>query len=352
MSTHIHISGGVVTPATGLKAIGPASLHRKRRSLLVGTGTFALAAAHKLVASDDYFLVGRVGGDPQDPTLDSISFLGWIYDLRSIIVEHCIDELHVAAAIRSGFPELPEIHKVACSLGIPVTVHLELLGAEFGLVSRDAARLSLAYNCHRAHRWHWRLAKRLLDFSVALLLLLVTAPVFAVIALLVKTTSRGPVFFRQSRIGLRRREFMMWKFRTMVENAEQLRHEVHRLNNARGISFKIIRDPRLTPIGGFLRKTSLDELPQFLNVLMGEMSLVGPRPIPLWVADQMQDAKFYRRFHVMPGLTGWWQVEGREQDFEVMAEQDLDYVDNWSFRLDLKILLRTLPAVLKGDGAH
>lgn len=290
--------------------------------------------------------------DPHDPTLQTISFLGWLNELGDIIVGHCIDELHVTASLRSGFPELGKIHGIACSLGIPIVLHVDLLGVDFSLVSRDASTVSLCYNRHPADQWQWRLAKRLLDFSIALLLLGLTAPLLGLVALLVKTTSRGPVFFRQSRIGFRRREFMMWKFRTMVENAEQLRKEVHRLNNARGISFKIIHDPRLTPIGAFLRKTSLDELPQLVNVLMGEMSLVGPRPIPLWVADQMQDAKYYRRFHVMPGLTGWWQVEGREQDFEVMAKQDLDYVDNWSFPLDLKILFRTLPAVMGGNGAH
>jgi lipopolysaccharide/colanic/teichoic acid biosynthesis glycosyltransferase len=144
----------------------------------------------------------------------------------------------------------------------------------------------------------------------------------------------------------------MWKFRTMVADAEKLRRQVATLNSAKGISFKIVKDPRLTSIGGILRRTSLDELPQLFNVLFGEMSLVGPRPIPLWVADQLEDAAYYRRFYVPPGLTGWWQVMGREQDFERMAEQDVYYVDNWSLGLDIKILLNTLPAVVKGHGAH
>jgi lipopolysaccharide/colanic/teichoic acid biosynthesis glycosyltransferase len=144
----------------------------------------------------------------------------------------------------------------------------------------------------------------------------------------------------------------MVKFRTMVENAEQVRKEIEHMNDARGISFKLYSDPRVTRIGSVLRRTSLDELPQLVNVLRGDMSLVGPRPIPVWVAEQLREPKYFRRFAVLPGITGLWQVEGRQQDFDLMATKDLRYLDSWSFGLDLKILAATLPAVLGGKGAH
>jgi lipopolysaccharide/colanic/teichoic acid biosynthesis glycosyltransferase len=144
----------------------------------------------------------------------------------------------------------------------------------------------------------------------------------------------------------------MLKFRTMVSNAEALRSKLQGMNSATGIMFKIDRDPRLTLIGAFLRRTSIDELPQLLNVLRGEMSLVGPRPIPTWVFEQIEEASFHRRFSVLPGMTGLWQIHGRPQHYKQMAHFDLEYVDRWSFWLDLRILVRTIPAVLRRQGAR
>lgn len=144
----------------------------------------------------------------------------------------------------------------------------------------------------------------------------------------------------------------MYKFRTMVVNAEALRQHVESMNDAQGISFKIINDPRLTKIGSFLRRASIDELPQLFNVLLGDMSMVGPRPIPVWVAEQLEDTRWFRRFSVLPGMSGLWQVEGRQQDFDLMASKDVKYVDEWSMGLDFRILFSTIPAVLKGVNAH
>ncbi len=281
-----------------------------------------------------------------------VPILGTVDQLGALIVEHCVDQVQVALPVQSCFEVFADIREVARTLGIPITFRLELSEGQPSRVELGTSIALLHYNHHPANYWPHSAVKRAIDIAVAAIALVLLFPILVVIAIAVKMTSSGPVFFKQPRVGLHRREFKMWKFRTMVKNAEQLRKEVASLNNARGVSFKIVRDPRLTAIGGFLRRTSLDELPQFINVLLGEMSLVGPRPIPLWVADQLQDATYYRRFHVLPGLTGWWQVEGREQDFEVMAKHDLYYVDNWSTSLDLLVLLRTLPAVVKGSGAH
>ena len=195
--------------------------------------------------------------------------------------------------------------------------------------------------------------KQLLDFVGALGLLVVTGPVLVVVALIIKFTSPGPVLFRQERAGLNGRPFTMFKFRTMVTNAEQLQQELAVLNEMSGPVFKVTKDPRVTPIGRWLRKFSLDEFPQLFNVIRGEMSLVGPRPLPLYEVARFDDMAHRRRLSVRPGLTCLWQVSGRSKvtNFEEWVRLDLEYIDNWSLWLDIKILIRTIPVVLIGSGA-
>jgi exopolysaccharide biosynthesis polyprenyl glycosylphosphotransferase len=197
------------------------------------------------------------------------------------------------------------------------------------------------------------LAKLLLDFFGALLLLLVFALPMLVIALLIKLTSAGPVMFRQQRSGLNGEPFSIYKFRTMMTNAEQFKHELAAMNEMSGPVFKVTNDPRITPLGKILRKFSLDELPQLLNVLRGEMSLVGPRPLPVDEVKRFNDLAHRRRLSVKPGLTCLWQVSGRNKisDFSDWVRLDLQYIDNWSIWLDLAILVRTIPVVLLGTGA-
>jgi exopolysaccharide biosynthesis polyprenyl glycosylphosphotransferase len=195
------------------------------------------------------------------------------------------------------------------------------------------------------------LAKRAIDVSVALLLMLLAMPVVAAIAVLIKLTSGGQVLYRQTRCGLNGRRFTLYKFRTMVEGAEDRQEELRHLNEMNGPVFKLERDPRVTRFGRFLRKFSLDELPQLWNVLRGDMSMVGPRPpIPDEVAQYERWQR--RRLSMKPGLTCLWQVSGRNQiDFDRWMELDLEYIDSWSPWLDLKILAKTVPAVLTGRGA-
>jgi exopolysaccharide biosynthesis polyprenyl glycosylphosphotransferase len=197
------------------------------------------------------------------------------------------------------------------------------------------------------------MVKKGIDLVGALLLLVVLAIPLALVAFLVKLTSPGPVFFCQLRSGLNGAPFTIYKFRTMVTNAEQIKHELEAMNEMRGPVFKITKDPRITPIGGWLRKFSVDELPQLLNVVKGEMSLVGPRPLPVDEVRRISDLAHRRRLSVKPGLTCLWQVSGRNQilDFKDWVRLDLEYIDNWSLWLDFKILLRTLPAVFGGTGA-
>jgi exopolysaccharide biosynthesis polyprenyl glycosylphosphotransferase len=194
--------------------------------------------------------------------------------------------------------------------------------------------------------------KRAMDILLSSIGLMAIAPLLAAIAVAVKVTSKGPVIFGQERYGWRKRRFTMYKFRTMVTDAEALQGTLESRNEAVGPVFKIQNDPRVTPLGRFLRKSSLDELPQLWNVLRGDMSLVGPRPLPMRDVHRFENAWLMRRFSVVPGVTGLWQVSGRSNlTFDEWVRLDLEYIDRWSLSLDFDILRRTLPAVLRGTGA-
>lgn len=197
--------------------------------------------------------------------------------------------------------------------------------------------------------------KRAIDFSASALGLVLLAPLMLAIAAVVKLSSPGPVFFRQLRLGRGGEPFYVLKFRTMVADAERRLSDLESHNEAAGgVLFKIRRDPRVTPLGRFLRRSSLDELPQLINVLRGEMSLVGPRPLQLrdsYRLEALDPEAFNRRLSVMPGITGPWQIGGRSDGTAGMVHQDLDYVENWSLSADLKILILTVPAVLSARGA-
>lgn len=197
-----------------------------------------------------------------------------------------------------------------------------------------------------------RIMKRALDIIISSLMLILLAPVFALVALAIMLTSPGPVFFLQQRIGLNKRRFSVYKFRTMVPNAENLMPRLVSRNEVSGPVFKIKNDPRITPIGRFLRRSSIDELPQLLNVLKGEMSLVGPRPLPVRDYEGFSQDWQRRRFSVKPGITCLWQVNGRSNiSFDKWMLLDLQYLDEWSLWLDMKILAKTIPAVMRGSGA-
>ncbi|WP_338898250.1 sugar transferase [Streptomyces sp. TG1A-60] len=204
--------------------------------------------------------------------------------------------------------------------------------------------------CGRAH-WGVRAAKRSIDCAGAAVLLLLVAPVLLAAAVAVKLDTPGPLLFRQRRTGWRGKDFHVLKLRTMHVGSERLRAAMEVRNEADGHLFKIREDPRVTAVGRWLRRYSLDELPQLVNVLRGQMSLVGPRPLP--VVDSAFTGEARRRLLVRPGITGLWQVSGRSDlAWEDALRLDLEYVDTWSVRLDLTILWRTLPAVLRGDGAY
>lgn len=282
-------------------------------------------------------------------------------DLNKQPIEDLVELLHLhsanAVVISARHTYFGKVEKAiqACELeGVEAWLVADFFNTQVSQTSLDefSGRPVLVFRSAPADSWQ-RVAKQLTDFGGAILFLTLLSPIFAAIALVIKITSPGPIFFRQQRAGLNGRPFVMMKFRSMVTNAEQRKHELEQFNEMTGPVFKVTNDPRITPIGSFLRKWSLDEWPQMINVLRGEMSLVGPRPLPLDEVQRFDDLAHRRRLSVKPGLTCLWQVSGRNAitDFKEWVRLDLQYIDNWSYWLDLRILARTLPAVIRGTGA-
>jgi exopolysaccharide biosynthesis polyprenyl glycosylphosphotransferase len=277
-----------------------------------------------------------------------------IAELASILSQEAIDEVFITLP-RDKYRDLIESIVSLCEeQGIIVRLQTDLFNLRFARWQVDELNGMPVVTIRSGPSDGWQLlAKRLLDICGSVVLLLVTAPIFVVVALLIKVESPGPVFFRQERIGLNKRRFRVFKFRTMVNDAESQQPLFEHLNEADGPVFKIKADPRITRIGKFLRRYSIDELPQFLNVLKGEMSLVGPRPLPVRDVTRIDRQWHKRRHSVKPGVTCLWQVNGRSNiSFDYWVRMDLEYIDKWSLGLDIKILAKTISAVLKGSGAY
>lgn len=205
---------------------------------------------------------------------------------------------------------------------------------------------------HAQQRRGYKIAKRIFDFSLSLVALICLLPFLVVIALCIKIESKGPVLFLQERVGQDKKLFRIYKFRSMCEDAASQHEKLKQEYGDTNISFKIKDDPRITKVGKFIRKLSIDELPQLLNILKGDMSIVGPRPLPTYEADQLTE-EYNARFHLKPGLTCYWQVSGRSDiSFDERMEMDLRYARECSFWLDVKLILKTIPAVLTSKGAY
>jgi exopolysaccharide biosynthesis polyprenyl glycosylphosphotransferase len=272
---------------------------------------------------------------------------------RSFIRENAVDEVVLCLPIKSYYDQISKISRHCEEQGIIV----RHLSDSFRLKSAHCQTADLEgepiISIYTGAMRGWQVhVKRFMDLVLSAVLLVVLSPLFLVVAILVKITSPGPSFFVQERIGLNKRRFPLYKFRTMEAGAEKRIKNLEKLNEATGPVFKIRNDPRITRIGRVLRKTSIDELPQLLNVLKGDMSLVGPRALPVRDYEGFSQDWHRRRFSVQPGITCLWQVTGRSNiSFEKWMELDLQYIDNWSLWLDLSILFRTFPAVLRGSGA-
>jgi exopolysaccharide biosynthesis polyprenyl glycosylphosphotransferase len=274
-------------------------------------------------------------------------------DLVPLLHSHHADSV-IVCGLRNTFERIQDVVQTCETEGVDVWVLADLVEPSLARMSLDRfhGQPILRFHTRPDHGWGL-LVKRCIDVAITAVALLIVGPlVMLPTAIVIRLTSKGPILFRQVRSGLHGKTFTMYKFRSMVSDAEDRRADLDHLNEQGGPIFKIIRDPRLTRVGRFIRKTSIDELPQLFNVLRGDMSIVGPRPpIPSEVAKY--DRWQRRRLSMKPGLTCIWQVSGRSNlDFETWMKLDLQYIDQWSLALDLRILAKTIPAVITGHGAH
>jgi len=326
-----------------------------RSVLIVGTGPEALDVRTKLAAHEELGMrvVGHLSGpNPAPMTIDEALLLGTLGDLKQIVEDRVVDDVVFA---------IPVVESLTCEQEIGwceevgVTVHLraDLVRTLFArMYPTDLDGTPMLTVSATPRQPAALLAKRVTDLAGSIVAMVVLSPVFVISAILVKVTSRGPVFFTQERTGLNGRTFRLYKFRSMYKDAETRRAALADRNEMSGPVFKIKDDPRITPVGKWMRRFSIDEIPQFWNVLAGDMSLVGPRP-PIPAEVKKYERWQRRRLSMKPGITCLWQVSGRNAiDFDDWMRLDLAYIDTWSLRLDVQILLRTVPVVLTARGAH
>ncbi|MQA28754.1 MAG: exopolysaccharide biosynthesis polyprenyl glycosylphosphotransferase [Luteitalea sp.] len=328
----------------------------ERRVLIIGTGVRALTLWRTLLqdARADYEIAGFVDTADSTPASPEIAgqCIGTLDDLESILMHHAIDEVCVVLPVKSQYLAIQDALLVCERVGVRTKYQADLFNSHVAWPRYDDPH-SPTVTMHVVPDDHRLTVKRIFDLTGAAAALVVLSPLMLAAALAVKVTSPGPVLFSQERFGLNRRRFAMLKFRTMVADAERLQGALEERNEANGPVFKIAADPRITPIGRFLRRTSIDELPQLFNILRGDMAIVGPRPLPVRDVRRFTRASDMRRFSVRPGLTCLWQVSGRSNlSFDEWIKLDLRYIDGWSLALDFLILLRTVPAVIRGTGAQ
>jgi exopolysaccharide biosynthesis polyprenyl glycosylphosphotransferase len=331
-------------------------LREERNILIVGTGPRAQQIYQEAVKQRSWSVLGfidAVGGYRCPPDIESM-FLGPIEKLERILMQHVVDEVLIALPILSCYEQIQFVITQCEKVGVEVRYFPHVFKSRLSSRQFDPrAELPAVVLKMVDHDDGCKLLKRAIDILGALIGLVLLSPLFALVALAIAVTSPGPTLFAQERYGLNKRRFKMLKFRSMCSNAEKLQSSVEHMNEASGPLFKIRDDPRVTVLGKLLRKTSLDELPQLYNVLRGDMSLVGPRPMSNRDVALFSEAWLMRRFSVKPGMTGLWQVSGRSNvSFDHWMELDLKYIDRWSLRLDLAILLKTVPVVMRGTGAQ
>ena len=322
----------------------------KREVLIIGSGRGGQAAFVEMVDSPVYNVVGVLDDEFVGTTQMRERYLGGLELLDLLLKENPVSVVYCSLPVKSMYGPIQQVIAVCEQFGVEVRHSSHLFQTTIARLDRRPGK---NYSILRMVRDDsTRYAKRAMDILGAGALLVLSLPILIAAGIAIKIASKGPIFFSQDRYGLHRRRFRMFKLRTMVVNAEVLQAQLEHQNELGGPVFKIRQDPRVTRIGVFLRKTSIDELPQLWNVLIGDMSLVGPRPLAVRDVLKIEDSAQLRRFSVLPGITCIWQVSGRNNtDFANWIRQDLEYIDSWSLLLDVKILIGTVPAVLWGKGA-
>ena len=336
-----------------LRSLAAGNVAPVRDVLIVGSGPRALELFERMAEESDgrrvVGFVDTVNGTASD--LVRPRLLGGLGELEGLLMHRAIDEVLIALPMKSCYTEIQDAIRICQRVGVRARYLADIFdnarnGHGTGSDPLSVVEVPIAKDDYRL------MIKRVVDVAGGAAGLVLSSPLFLVVALAIKLTSAGPIFFVGERYGYNRRRFRMLKFRTMIQNAEQLQHLYEDQNEVAGPIFKIREDPRLTPIGKLLRRTSIDELPQLLNVLLGDMSLVGPRPMSTRDVQRFAEAALMRRFSVRPGITCLWQVSGRSNlSFDDWIALDLKYIDHWSLGLDFRILAWTVPAVVKGTGA-
>ncbi|MEM7277126.1 MAG: sugar transferase [Pseudomonadota bacterium] len=328
----------------------------KHRVLVIGTGERAARLTEKLTAQTDWGVevVGYLDPIPNKESSDKWgdSMFGSAEKIGEVLAENVVDEV-ILAVPRSLIDDLESIAEACEEQGVKLRIMGDIYDLKASKISlADLDGIPLISFEPVAQDGGKLIVKRFFDLVLTIGAMPILLPVFLIVAICIKLDDGGPVFFRQERVGMAKRRFKMWKFRTMCVDADEKIAEIEHLNEADGPIFKIANDPRVTKIGNFMRRTSIDELPQLFNVLAGQMSLVGPRPMSVRDVDLFDKGIQRKRFSVKPGLTCLWQVSGRSDlPFDKWLELDLDYIERWSLALDLQILLKTIPAVFRGSGA-
>ena len=341
---------------TARRALERGRRRQPRRAVIIGTGRIARRAyediqlhglhRYEVVAFLDDALNDDLRRDGMPQRIEPLD------QLEQLLMRVVIDEVVVALPVRSQYDQIQYAINVCERAGVQARYAADIFESTVAFPRYDLHGDRAFVAMQVAPDGPRVLIKRVIDVVGAAVALVMLTPLMLIVAVAIKLTSPGPIVFTQARCGLGRRTFQMYKFRSMAADADQLQASLEELNEARGPVFKIRDDPRITPLGRFLRKSSIDEIPQLWNVLRGEMSLVGPRPLPWRDVGRITRPSDMRRFSMRPGITCLWQVQGRSNlDFERWVELDLEYIDRWSLAFDAQILMKTFPAVLSGNGA-
>lgn len=330
----------------------------RERVLVVGTNSRAVDYARNILSKPESYILAGFADDRLHGTCEMLPggcpLVADFASLPDYLRRNVVDEVAICLPIKSLYDIASQIVATCEEQGISVVIYTQLFEVKNPHLARTRFNTDLIMRVFSSRAdQNALLVKRVMDIVGASLLLLLTAPIQLAAALAVRLDSPGPALFVQKRVGYNKRLFDCYKLRTMRQDAEALQDQLEDQNISGGSTFKVPNDPRVTRLGRFLRKSSIDELPQLLNVLKGDMSLVGPRPLPVRDWDRFEKDWPRRRFSVRPGITCLWQISGRNRlGFERWMELDMEYIDNWSLWLDVTILLRTVPAVFNREGAY